>query len=747
MSAKLYLEGYQVDISQEIDVDFTFSISDIKEVDKRNTSYSKSMNLPNTSNNQKIFGYIFDISTQTDYDSTLRNVFFNFNPAKQAKAQLFVNNVMVYDGVLRLIEINNTDGNITYNVNLFGKLYDILSAMGERTLTDIDWSDYNHIYDWTNVNTSWYRNEWVSGEQNYVYPLIDYGYTTDGIEYPLRNFKPALFVREIIQRIFDSIGFQFYSPFFDTEYFKRLIIVCGEKEATRTITNILSAQSFVPININFYNYYTSVNQIDAYYDKLIYIDEEVIKRYNNTDPTTGLIHSKFEVQNVPEIKVKIHIYGVLKINRNSRRPLNRLIVNLFKQPFAGSEQLLWYQITEWNFNDTGNEIFITYDATIETTIHYVDNIRVNFECATFNPDLPPGPSWYYPEFELTIREDNFINIYPASPVAINIGWYDNMIMNNIVPKNIKQKDFLKSIILMHNLYITPNKIQDKLVELVPYPFFYDNALTDSLDWTHKLDHSQEITIKPISELNATEYRFAYANDNDYWSEFYRTKYQEGYGEQRVIVDNDFQKDIQTTSLIFGSPVMRQQFYDRKIIHLYKVDNNVKKPDNFKPRIAYWGGLQPCTSWVFQGNVPEYDHTLEVYPYAGHIDDPIVPTLDLLFSVPIEIYFEINVYPSANLYNAYWKDLINAIASKNSRMLIGKFYLNQTDIMNLNFKQIIRVGKHYYQLHKVDKYNPIADSLSEVHLFKILSGLEGNGDFILQEDNPFLLQEDNSRIKQ
>jgi hypothetical protein len=63
--------------------------------------------------------------------------------------------------------------------------------------------------------------------------------------------------------------------------------------------------------------------------------------------------------------------------------------------------------------------------------------------------------------------------------------------------------------------------------------------------------------------------------------------------------------------------------------------------------------------------------------------------------------------------------LNSIGDRNSRLLEGYFYLTPTDIMNLDFRKIVKVGKHFFQLQKVDKYNPIANGLSYVSLFKIL----------------------------
>jgi hypothetical protein len=185
--------------------------------------------------------------------------------------------------------------------------------------------------------------------------------------------------------------------------------------------------------------------------------------------------------------------------------------------------------------------------------------------------------------------------------------------------------------------------------------------------------------------------------------------------------------------------MREQVLGQIMIHLYKVENGVKVPDNFKPRIAYWKPQVECPTWNItyaSGNVPYTN-----YPYAGHLDDPIVPSTDVLFANPREVYFSIGVYPGVNLYTEYYQGLITSIGDRNSRLLEGYFYLTPTDIMNLDFRTIVKVGVHYFQLEKVDKYNPIANGLSYVSLFKILRNISPmEYDFILLEDDSYMLQE-------
>lgn len=48
----------EVDTLGDIDVEFTYSVADVTDIERRNTSYSKTITLPSTSKNQGLFGNI-----------------------------------------------------------------------------------------------------------------------------------------------------------------------------------------------------------------------------------------------------------------------------------------------------------------------------------------------------------------------------------------------------------------------------------------------------------------------------------------------------------------------------------------------------------------------------------------------------------------------------------------------------------------------------------------------------------------
>jgi len=716
MSARLFVEGIEADTLGDIDVDFTYSVADVTDIERRNTSYSKTITLPSTSKNQNLFGNIFDISVSNDIYPEDVNIGQNFNPAKQAQAQIFLDNVKIFDGVLRMIKINNLAGDITYEVNMFGRLRDILHELGDKTLADLDFTDYNHTWNRTSIENSWNRIEWVDGADNYVYPLVDYGYSVDNVTFPIGNFKPAVFITEILKRIFAEANFQVTAPIFESFYFRKLLLVTAEKTITKESTTLLHQNP---------SFYQEEITSDVTWSHLLAFSSVEASGFDITNAGTRFTWTKAQSLNTGlTLNLKIAFEALQAYTDNVWR------VQVLKN---GTEIL----------DDARNVSFIaigqvfTWDVDISGGIDLAQNDY--FEIQLSGEPVGGGGFGISLQTKVVIVNIGSFKIGNTVPVAVELEEGDEMRIEYTMPKSMKQRDFLKSIISMYNLYVTQDRLRTNVLEIIPYNEFYQTFKDEALDWSNKLDVSQSVSITPLSELSAKEYRLVFDNDTDYWSESYRTKFNEVYGESRTIIDNDFILDTKSVKVVFAPPVMREQVAGQIMLHLYKVENGVKVPDNFKPRVVYWKPQIECPTWNISYEAGNIAYTN--YPYAGHLNDPIEPVTDELFGTPKEVYFSIALYPSSNLYQEYYRSLIEAIGDRNSRLLEGYFYLTPTDISNLDFRKIVKVGKHYFQLQKVDKYNPIANGLSYVSLFKILGNIApADFDFILLEDDNYMLQE-------
>ena len=143
------LENGQVicDLYEDEDIPLTLSIDDFKNAAEKVQSYSKAFSLPATKRNNKIFNNIFEI-TRND-DGVI------FNPYLRTKCVLKQNGVLIFEGYLRLIDVQDKLGEVSYNVNLYSEVIALADYLEDRTFSDLNFTELSHTYNKTNIKASW----------------------------------------------------------------------------------------------------------------------------------------------------------------------------------------------------------------------------------------------------------------------------------------------------------------------------------------------------------------------------------------------------------------------------------------------------------------------------------------------------------------------------------------------------------------------------------------------------------------
>ena len=127
----LKINGNKVDIlnSEEFAQQFavTYSFSDLYEPDKVTDSYSKSITLPGTANNNAIFGHIWKIDS---------NNIEQFNASQLSNFELYLNNELWQSGTAQLTEITRSNNVYSYKVTLFGAVTKVMSMLLNSDIND-----------------------------------------------------------------------------------------------------------------------------------------------------------------------------------------------------------------------------------------------------------------------------------------------------------------------------------------------------------------------------------------------------------------------------------------------------------------------------------------------------------------------------------------------------------------------------------------------------------------------------------
>lgn len=243
---EIYIEDNLIDLLQDISTDFTYAIDDIRDFGSLNTSFSRTISIPATARNNKILGFAFELGMAQEHNIDLPNVNTNFTPSQAAKCEVYIDKIQIFKGVIRILEIVINNNVTQYQCAVFGELGGFITELGNKRLEDLDFSEYNHTYNVTEIEDSW---DTINGS-GYYYPLIDYGdVSTNKDDFSVYTFRPALYVKEYIEKIFEGTSYTLNCDFFNTSFFKTLIIpnnsqgIRGTNDrfilGTKTISQIL----------------------------------------------------------------------------------------------------------------------------------------------------------------------------------------------------------------------------------------------------------------------------------------------------------------------------------------------------------------------------------------------------------------------------------------------------------------------------------------------------------------------------
>jgi hypothetical protein len=673
---EMYIENQKADVSSEISTLITFAIDDIKDFSARNSSFSKTIVLPGTKTNNTILGHIFDVRTSNPYDAAEDNEGINFNPSVTARCIIFQDNIQVFKGIFRVLEIIIVNGVPEYECAVFGELGGLVSAIGSALLEDLDFSTYDRGYSITNVSGSW-DNTPGSGV---YFPLIDYGLvSTDKIDFDILAFRPALYVKEYIDKIFEAADYTYTSDLFDTDRFKRLVIPNNQKLLYNKQTLAMQA-------IKTGGTFTGTSDFLLPFTALQVAGGFALSGGNTIFTYTGATI-------IGNIVFTIHVNSIVG----------------FAPPW--NFQLLHNGVEIANQDivlDTAPPGDITF-GPIYLNIANADTISINVTPPPFgSPSLEIGTSILY------------VNNNVPSPVQVN--YNETIKINGGIPQNILQVDFLSSIIKLFNLYVYEDQLVSKRLIITPYVDFYNTNVSGVTSWDYKLDRGLKQSLKPMSELNSRFYNFKFKPDADYYNDLYQKNYNTGFGD--YVYDSAFQfaKDKTNIELIFSaSPLVGYSGVDKIMVAIYKITNTtVEEHIGSNIRILQTKKVTGVDSWALKNGVTTLS-TQTVYGYAGNYDDPDVPANDIHFGVPKELYFTL-VSGAINVdqFNVYWSPYMAEITDKDSVLLTASFKLTNKDIYNLDFSSPVYINGVYWRLNKVEDWNAHDPGVTKCELLKIIN---------------------------
>ena len=707
------------DLYEDEDIPLSLSIDDFKNVAEKTQSYSKDFNLPATKRNNRIFTQIFEITNSVESNAE------SFNPYVQTQCVLKQDGNIIFKGFLKLIDIVNKDGEISYNVNLYSESIILVDVLQNRLFRDLDFDELTHDYNKTNITNSWYDSTGITlveplglssfaydsalGVNNTTvlkYPFVDWtgNLSVDNTtNYPKINkledaFRPFIQCKYIVDKIFNDAGFTYTSTFLDSSTFTKLFM------------DFNWGAGDMPVEVNSNAVVGNYNNTTEHYAGTSYTNLKL------TFPTTNLASVNYDTST----------NKITAVNNNSEFVIDYDygVANKNGQPVV---QLRWLLTRTDGTTESIDETYPTtlnpfgvgnYAGQFTRTLDSGDTLEAQFKSSISN--------MFYQDYDILISSTATVNI-TRNITAVT----ESTLLNNL-RGDLGQWEFIKGFINMFNLIIRQDETNPTNLLIEPYDTVFNDidkglSLSDRNivnDWTSKIDAS-EIKLTPLDLAKETMFDYI-EDDKDFAANLYKNTFVEPYGSKTFTARGNtiFVESEEVSANPFAATIVKPLFdYTPQFLTpaIYSSDGGVYQSFDNKPRILYKTSAIPFemtdgTSYSIPAQNGVFGTGAETkYLKFSHTTDlpPLPTSLDLNFEPRLLIGISGNTINS--LYQEYWSNYFDELYNFDTKTMTVKVNLNAADITQFDFRNKVMIQNRAFRVNKID-YKP--NDLSTVEFILI-----------------------------
>lgn len=697
---QLQIEGVYIDLYDLEPPKLNFTIEDIRDTSARSI-FSRTFRVPATSNNNNLFKTAFDVNG------------VDFDIRQNRSARIYVNGILFRTGQIRLNKIydNREGARIDYELIFLGETKDFGTSVGEGYLNQLDLSRYTHVLNITSLQSSWRaypEGSTTDGlfDGNILYPLIDFGvnYNADGIPtqtrisqnntgehftqnshpLPVNRFKPMVRAKLLIDTIFDEAGYTYTSEFLNSDRFLHLYLSAfgnTDSNITSTSSNIASVSydegdPDSPIPFNVINYDYGSNYSSPFY----------------TAPLTG----NYNVDYTINVSIRSGEFG--GSTATSRLVKNGVTILDFDTDSCGAGQTC--------------SLFLN---------GVLDNVALNAG-DTLSVELIEGGS-----VEQIGIIDARLRITTA-PGEVDVA--------PLLDDNYKKIDFIKDILTKFRLVMVPDKniVGNFIIE--PWQDYIGSG--DLFDWTHKLDLTKDFVSEPVFYTQSSRIKFEDTQGEDFLNEINQEQFAEVFGTLIVNGDNEFlEGERKITTNIIPTPITQIERKNTGIgttfiipqIHVHEPGTDPSYSPQHLPirqnrHFLFYNGLKDTDSinWYIEGDTLGNPH--DDYPMVSFYEDFPNSSTSLNLNWQKETgYIDHNINDGllgGSVYDEYWSEYIESLYNGFARRITAYFILDDIDLLDFTFNDVIRVKNTYYYVSKITDAIIGKKSSVKVELIKLLN---------------------------
>ena len=451
-------------------IPLTLSVSSFTDATSNLQSHSKDFQLPATKRNDKIFSHIYDLNTTIEDNPNA------FNPYIQTIATLKEDGVEIFSGELTLSSVNKNSEGISYDVHLQSRVSGLAKVLEGRKFEDINLSELDHDYTKSNVVNSWTTginlvNDLTTTSKAYKgsvtstdvlkYPAVDW---TGDLQDPNQDgnlvlnkleelFRPFINIKYIFERIIDEAGFTFESNFMESLLFTKLFMDFnhGKESGASVGANSFGGGRF-QIKYNGGGRWLTPN-----FTRFVFDNNNVTG--NNLFPIAGQTYWDTSDNSFKPLVdgTSFHFYGQIPCY-NDTNSLKNVSWRTVHEKLDGTKLIVHTDGDGISGSATGDP-HETYSPNLTVTLDLGDSLYFEGKTATSDSNK--------------VRQTDSSNsndIFDAYMYFEDISSVDSN-MNTLLKESrgeVSQWDFIKSLMNMFNLIISPDSERANHLIIEPY---------------------------------------------------------------------------------------------------------------------------------------------------------------------------------------------------------------------------------------------------------------------------------------
>jgi len=785
----------------------TFQISEFKDITSTSGNYSKTFKFPATKNNNIILKNIY---IPNDYSGN--------KVIEKKHCRISSNGIYSEVGLIKITGIGGY-GEIPYSYSgvFYGNNLGWATEIQDSYMNTLVWGTEGEDlkYKKDDIIATW-QHEDSDSSSPIVYPITSYGqynaegdertiqllnnygtaggwgaqytgyygFTNNGVSYgtppPTPDWRPALFVKNTLDLIFNSVGYSINSNFMNTVDFKKNVWLLPNFKYNNTdyrtikygygnqftgealISSLLIAPTndlFLPI---VWDIFTSVIDLnDAGADFVLNTNRD------NTgwDLATGI----FTAEEYGEYNITLKNLGLF-VNRTTYiggdLTVDYAKIELQVQTVGHTSWVGVSEIQTGSFFDAGGSSPISEPQIFSGIINHSrylnkgDKLRLVLIVKARNSTYDGNKITLHlfgsstPTSSTTSTNSNGNYRIDIDPYNVEYGQTYNL--SDVINTEYKQIDFIKGIAHAYNLQMTTDE-PNKTINIEPFNTFF-LPYKDAVDWTAKLNRGNEITDKWVENDIKRNLIFKYKSDSadvkvkiraerffdDLHDEYpYRETLPASFLKGESKFENPFfagtynTKDMDTTQTPNVDTAYSACLWTEMVS-----SNDSGRPNKgfeFLPRLLYWNKYSPNSihfnkraqvqTWnsviktiVADSNASGSGVLSNIYPQATMYNGDSSSSPNLAYgNVWVRDYDDSTAVYSAKeiskgLYENYYMNMIEML-KRSKRLRTVSINLKIYDVINLDFRKLVYIDGVYWRINKIVDYIPNQNNSTKVELIE------------------------------